>query len=241
MENTLENLIKNTFIMGNHPLTDHQIKQFSLYHDILNEWNQKMNLTTIEAPLDVVYKHFLDSVLLLEVVPSLKGLSLIDVGTGAGFPGVPLKIMDPSLKLCLFDSLKKRMTFLAHLCQSLGLKDVDLIHGRAEEFGIKKDYREQFDLATARAVAKLPVLLELCLPFVKVGGQFIALKGPEVQDELEESSKALAFLGGKIGSVQEFTLAEGLYTRTLVVVEKTKPTPKEYPRKAGTPQKSPIH
>lgn len=236
----MENLIKDIFQESDHPLSQTQIQQFVQYHQILDEWNKKMNLTAIEAPTEVVYKHFLDSVLVLDVLGDLKGLSLIDVGTGAGFPGVPLKIMVPELKICLFDSLKKRLNFLDHLSKSLGLNNVSLTHGRAEEFGIKQAYREQFDLATARAVAKLPVLLELCLPLVKVGGKFIALKGPEVADELENSVQALTLLGGKIGAVREFSLANGLYSRTLVVVEKIKPTPKAYPRKAGTPQKFPL-
>ena len=173
-------------------------------------------------------------------VKDLKGKSMIDIGTGAGFPGVPLKIMEPELDLTLFDSLNKRIVFLQELCKKLELKDVKAVHGRAEEFGIKPDYRQQYDIATARAVARMPVLLEICLPFVKKGGILIALKGPELENELKESENALKELGGKVIAVQEFTLADGAYTRNLAVIEKVKDTPKKYPRKAGTPQKKPL-
>jgi 16S rRNA (guanine527-N7)-methyltransferase len=140
----------------------------------------------------------------------------------------------------LFDSLNKRIVFLQELCKNLELKDVKAVHGRAEEFGIKPDYRQQYDIATARAVARMPVLLEICLPFVKKGGILIALKGPELENELKESENALKELGGKVIAVQEFTLADGAYTRNLAVIEKVKDTPKKYPRKAGTPQKKPL-
>lgn len=199
-----------------------------------------MNLTAIEEPTEVAYKHFVDSACLLRVVPDLQQKSMIDIGTGAGFPGVPLKIMEPALNLTLFDSLNKRITFLQELCKQLGLQGVQAVHGRAEEFGIKPEYRAQYDLATARAVARMPVLLEICLPFVKKGGIFIALKGPELENEIAESSNALKELGGKVIDVQQFTLADGAYTRNLAVIEKVKDTPKKYPRKAGTPQKKPL-
>ena len=162
------------------------------------------------------------------------------MGTGAGFPGVPLKIMETGLDLTLFDSLNKRIVFLQELCKKLGLDNVKAVHGRAEEFGIKPDYRQQYDIATARAVARMPVLLEICLPFVKKGGILIALKGPELENELKESANALKELGGKVVDVKEFTLADGTYTRNLAVIEKVKDTPKKYPRKAGTPQKKPL-
>ena len=178
--------------------------------------------------------------LTLQVTGPLAGKQLIDVGTGAGFPGVPLKIMTPTLELCLFDSLQKRIHFLEHLCGQLALKDVRTLHGRAEEFGQNAAYRETFDLATARAVAKLPVLAELCLPFVRVGGQFVALKGPELEQELAESQRALETLGGRLGEIKNIQLAHGQYERNLVVVEKIRPTPKKYPRRAGTPQKAPL-
>ena len=207
---------------------------------MLIEWNQKINLTAIEEPTEVAYKHFVDSACLMRVVPELKGKSMIDIGTGAGFPGVPLNIMEPELNVTLFDSLNKRIVFLQELCNKLQLKNIRAVHGRAEEFGIKPDYRQQFDMATARAVARMPVLLEICLPFVKKGGIFIALKGPELENEIKESANALKELGGKVVDVQQFTLADGAYTRNLAVIEKIKDTPKKYPRKAGTPQKKPL-
>ena len=236
----MKTLLKDAFAAEGLTLSERQAEQFAQYYAILTDWNQRMNLTAIEEAEDVVYKHFLDSVVTLEVSGDLSGQRLIDVGTGAGFPGVPLKIMTPDLKLCLFDSLQKRIHFLTHLCGELGLDDVEAVHGRAEEFGQISAYREQFDLATARAVAKLPVLAELCLPFVRVGGRFIALKGPELPQELSDCRQALALLGGQLGEVKAISLAGGRYERNLVVIEKVRPTPKKYPRRAGTPQKSPL-
>lgn len=236
----MRDILTNAFTSEGFSLTEQQLQQFVIYYDTLITWNQKMNLTAIEEPVEVAYKHFVDSACLLRVVPDLKQKSMIDVGTGAGFPGVPLKIMEPALDLTLFDSLNKRIIFLQELCQKLQLKDVKAVHGRAEEFGIKPEYRQQYDMATARAVARMPVLLEICLPFVKKGGIFIALKGPELENEIKESSNALKELGGKLVDVQQFTLADGAYTRNLAVIEKIKDTPKKYPRKAGTPQKKPL-
>lgn len=236
----MRDILTNAFTSEGFSLTEPQLQQFVIYYDTLITWNQKMNLTAIEEPVEVAYKHFVDSACLLRVVPDLKQKSMIDVGTGAGFPGVPLKIMEPALDLTLFDSLNKRIIFLQELCQKLQLKDVKAVHGRAEEFGIKPEYRQQYDMATARAVARMPVLLEICLPFVKKGGIFIALKGPELENEIKESSNALKELGGKLVDVQQFTLADGAYTRNLAVIEKIKDTPKKYPRKAGTPQKKPL-
>ena len=236
----MRDLLQEAFAAAGFPLSAVQAQQFEQYYTILLDWNQRMNLTAIEDAEDVVYKHFLDSVLTLQVTGPLGGKQLIDVGTGAGFPGVPLKIMTPTLELCLFDSLQKRIHFLEHLCGQLALKDVRTLHGRAEEFGQNAAYRETFDLATARAVAKLPVLAELCLPFVRVGGQFVALKGPELEQELAESQRALETLGGRLGEIKNIQLAHGQYERNLVVVEKIRPTPKKYPRRAGTPQKAPL-
>ena len=236
----MKTILTNAFTSEGFRLTEQQLQQFETYYHTLIEWNQKMNLTAIEEPTEVAYKHFVDSACLLRVVPDLQQKSMIDIGTGAGFPGVPLKIMEPALNLTLFDSLNKRITFLQELCKQLGLQGVQAVHGRAEEFGIKPEYRAQYDLATARAVARMPVLLEICLPFVKKGGIFIALKGPELENEIAESSNALKELGGKVIDVQQFTLADGAYTRNLAVIEKVKDTPKKYPRKAGTPKKKPL-
>ena len=236
----MRDILINAFTSEGFSLTEQQLQQFVTYYDALIAWNQKMNLTAIEEPVEVAYKHFVDSVCLLRVVADLKQKCMIDIGTGAGFPGVPLKIMEPALDLTLFDSLNKRIIFLQELCRTLQLKNIKAVHGRAEEFGIKPEYRQQYDMATARAVARMPVLLEICLPFVKKGGMFIALKGPELENEIKESSNALKELGGNLIDVQKFTLADGAYTRNLAVIEKIKDTPKKYPRKAGTPQKKPL-
>lgn len=236
----MRDILINAFTSEGFSLTEQQLQQFVTYYNALIVWNQKMNLTAIEEPVEVAYKHFVDSVCLLRVVADLKQKSMIDIGTGAGFPGVPLKIMEPALDLTLFDSLNKRIIFLQELCRTLQLKNIKAVHGRAEEFGIKPEYRQQYDMATARAVARMPVLLEICLPFVKKGGIFIALKGPELENEIKESSNALKELGGNLIDVQKFTLADGAYTRNLAVIEKIKDTPKKYPRKAGTPQKKPL-
>ncbi|MBR5319803.1 MAG: 16S rRNA (guanine(527)-N(7))-methyltransferase RsmG [Peptococcaceae bacterium] len=236
----MKDILNQAFTSEGFNLTEQQNKQFVTYFDMLIDWNQKINLTAIEEPTEVAYKHFVDSACLMRVVPDLKHKTMIDIGTGAGFPGVPLNIMEPELYVTLFDSLNKRILFLQELCKALELKNIRAVHGRAEEFGIKPDYRQQFDIATARAVARMPVLLEICLPFVKKGGIFIALKGPELENEIKESNNALKELGGKVVDVQQFTLADGAYTRNLAVIEKIKDTPKKYPRKAGTPQKKPL-
>lgn len=236
----MKDILNQAFTSEGFNLTERQNEQFVTYFDMLIDWNQKINLTAIEEPTEVAYKHFVDSACLMRVVPDLKHKSMIDIGTGAGFPGVPLNIMEPELHVTLFDSLNKRIVFLQELCEALELKNIRAVHGRAEEFGIKPDYRQQFDIATARAVARMPVLLEICLPFVKKDGIFIALKGPELENEIKESSNALKELGGKVVDVQQFTLADGAYTRNLAVIEKVKDTPKKYPRKAGTPQKKPL-
>jgi len=236
----MKEILMEAFSKENFSFTEGQIKQFSDYYALLIEWNQKMNLTAIEKPEEVAYKHFVDSLFLLRVQHDINGKSLIDVGTGAGFPGIPLKIMLPEIELTLFDSLNKRVLFLQEVCNQLQLKKVHCVHGRAEEFGIKSEFRGSFDIATARAVAKMPVLMEYCLPFVKKGGCFIALKGPELENELKESQNALKELGGKIVDIQQFSLADGLYSRNIAVIEKIKDTPKKYPRKAGTPSKNPL-
>lgn len=236
----MKQILTDAFRGEGFSLSETQLNQFVTYFDTLIEWNQKINLTAIEEPVEVAYKHFVDSACLMRVMPDLKQKSMIDIGTGAGFPGVPLKIMEPELDLTLFDSLNKRIVFLQELCTKLQLQNVKAVHGRAEEFGIKPDYRGAYDIATARAVARMPVLLEICLPFVKKGGIFIALKGPELENEIQESANALKELGGKVVDVQQFTLADGAYTRNLAVIEKIKDTPKKYPRKAGTPQKKPL-
>ena len=209
------------------------LDRFEIYQRLLAEWNEKMNLTAITDPAEVAEKHFADS---LAALPWLKpGMKVIDVGTGAGFPGVPLLIMEPSLDLTLADSLQKRLTFLDVLLQELGLK-AELIHGRAEDLGQNKLYRERFDAALSRAVANLPVLLELTTPFVKVGGTAIAYKG-DAGAELENARSAAFLLHAQLRTVE---LDSSLGKRCLVFADKTAPTPKQYPRKAGTPNKKPL-
>ena len=209
------------------------LDRFEIYHRLLSEWNEKMNLTAITDPVAVAEKHFADS---LAALPYLKpGMKVVDVGTGAGFPGVPLLIMEPGLELTLADSLQKRLTFLDALLKELGLKAA-LVHGRAEDLGQNKLYREQFDAAISRAVANLPVLLELTTPFVRVGGTAIAYKG-DAAEELESAKTAAFLLHVKLRGVD---LASPLGRRCLIFADKIAPTPRSYPRKAGTPSKKPL-
>ncbi len=209
------------------------LNRFEIYQRLLAEWNERMNLTAITDPVEVAEKHFADS---LAALPYLKpGMQVIDVGTGAGFPGVPLLIMEPKLELTLADSLHKRLTFLDALLKELGLR-AELVHGRAEDLGQDRLYRERFDAATSRAVANLPVLLELTTPFVKVGGSAIAYKG-DAAEELQSAKSAAFLLHVKLRTVE---LASDLGKRCLIFADKTAPTPKQYPRKAGTPNKKPL-
>ena len=209
------------------------LDRFEIYHRLLAEWNEKMNLTAITDPVAVAEKHFADS---LAALPYLKpGMKVVDVGTGAGFPGVPLLIMGPGLELTLADSLQKRLTFLDALLKELGLKAA-LVHGRAEDLGQNKLYREQYDAALSRAVANLPVLLELTTSFVRVGGTAIAYKG-DADQELESAKTAAFLLHVKLRSVD---LASDLGKRCLIFADKIAPTPRSYPRKAGTPSKKPL-
>lgn len=233
-------LLKKGLSNFNIDADDKMVDDFSKYRDILIEWNQKMNLTGIEDEKEVFIKHFLDSVSATTKGYISKDASIIDVGTGAGFPGIPLKICYKELKVTLLDSLNKRINFLQEVCNSIGLDNVEFIHGRAEDFGKSEDYREQFDIATARAVAGLPVLMELCVPFVKVGGYFICLKGPNANLELEESKKAMEVLGVEFVEKIDIELPEVDLEHNILVFKKVTNTPEKYPRKAGKPSKSPI-
>lgn len=223
------------------PLTDAQAARLDTYAALLVEWNEKMNLTAITAPDEMLVKHFADSLTAAPYLPS-EPFSLIDVGTGAGFPGVPLGILRPDCQLTLLDSLNKRLIFLEALCGAVGV-DATRVHARAEEGGQKQELREQFDVATARAVAALPVLCEYCLPFVKVGGVFLALKGPDADNEVAASANALKKLGGRVREVVALTLpdpAGGVLERRLVVVEKVSPTPALFPRPSAKMAKQPL-
>lgn len=218
-------------------VTEAEYKQFSSYADLLVEWNEKINLTAITDAEGIAIKHFLDSVLPLGMVEVKENASLIDVGTGAGFPGIPMKIMRPDIKLTLMDSLQKRVNFLSEVCDNLGIS-ADCTHERAEDSGMGEK-REKFDYATARAVARLSVLCEYCLPFVKVGGAFIALKGADCEEEIRTAYTAIKTLGGKTEKVIEYTLPTG-DKRTLVIIRKIAPTPKSYPRPKGKMNKKPL-
>jgi 16S rRNA (guanine527-N7)-methyltransferase len=220
-------------------LTDNQRQQFIDYYELLIEWNKVMNLTAITDLSEVVQKHFIDSLSLVKVLQPTKE-KVLDVGTGAGFPGIPLKIVFPEMEIILLDSLKKRLTFLDEVINTLKLEKIQTLHGRAEDYGKDNKYREQFDLCVSRAVAKLSSLSEYCLPYVRVGGLFISYKSGKVEEELEMSAKAFQILGAKLKEVEEFKLPSTDIERTLVVLEKEGITPIKYPRSAGKPSKDPL-
>lgn len=221
-------------------LSEDQIKQFITYYELLVEWNSFMNLTAITEFNDVMKKHFIDSLSLVKAVDLSKKLSVIDVGTGAGFPGVPLKIAFPNLKITLLDSLNKRVQFLNHVIHILNLSDMNAVHGRAEDFAKNVFYREQYDLCVSRAVANMTTLSEYCIPFVKVNGKFISYKSEKLSEELEQAQKAIHILGGSIFDQIEFYLPNSDIYRNLFIIDKIEATPKKYPRKAGLPSKEPI-
>lgn len=221
-------------------LTDRQIEQFNKYYELLIHWNKKVNLTALTDKDDVYLKHFYDSITPAFYFDLTKHLTICDVGAGAGFPSIPLKICFPQLEMTIVDSLKKRIDFLKMLAKKLQLENIRFYHSRAEDFGQNKKFRETFDLCIARAVARMSVLSELCLPLVKVGGKFIAMKGAKAEEELANSLQAINRLGGNVTNNYSFTLPLDAGERSIIVINKEKQTPKKFPRKPGTPQRNPI-
>ena len=221
--------------------SEKQLQQFQTFYQLLIEWNEKMNLTAITEKEEVIAKHFFDSITPSFFLP-FTNQAMIDIGAGAGFPSIPLKICFPDLKLTLLDSLNKRISFLQTVSNELGFKHMEFIHGRAEDYGQNKDHREKYDYAIARAVAKLNILSEFALPFVKIDGKMIALKGDPTNTEIEivESKKAIEQLGGKLNQTKTLNLPNNYGSRIIVVLNKKSKTPNQYPRKAGTPSKKPL-
>lgn len=222
------------------PLSDLQQEQLTTYYEMLVEKNKVMNLTAITEFNDVLEKHFLDSIAVGQFIDLDGNFSMIDLGTGAGFPGLPLKIIFPKLQVTLADSLNKRILFLNEVIEALGLEEVTTVHGRAEDLAIKPEYREQYDYCVSRAVANLSSLSEYCIPFVKPGGTFISYKSGEIEEELAAAKKAIFLLGGQVKAVIPFQLADTELSRSFVMIGKEKKTPKLYPRKSGTPTKKPL-
>lgn len=236
MSNVLTKKVKELSIV----LNDKQTQQFEQYYNILVEWNKVMNLTAITKYEEVIEKHFLDSLTIVDAINMEKIETLIDVGTGAGFPGIPLKIAFPHLKVTLLDSLNKRIKFLNEVIDLLDLDDIKAIHGRAEDYAKQAEYREQYDICVSRAVANLATLSEYCLPYVKVDGLFVPYKSGEIDEELKSSEKAVSILGGKVEEVVKFQLPGTDIGRSFVKIHKIKETKKKYPRKAGMPTKEPL-
>ncbi len=221
-------------------LTEKQQNQFLRYYELLTEWNKVMNLTSITDYDEVCEKHFVDSLCIVKVLDLTHVDNLIDIGTGAGFPGIPLKIVFPHLKITLLDSLNKRIRFLQAVTEELGLEEVETLHGRAEDFAKDSAYREKYQLCVSRAVANLAVLSEYCIPYVMPGGKFVSYKSGEIEEELNQSEKAVRLLGGKVVNTEKFCLPGSDISRSLILIEKVKQTPKKFPRKAGLPAKEPL-
>ena len=219
-------------------ITDEQLEKFYMYMELLLEWNEKINLTAITEVDEVILKHFIDSMTVLKYLKDEE--SIIDVGTGAGFPGIPIAIMKQKEKITLLDSLNKRINFLNEVCNELKIENVKTYHGRAEDLGHNKEQREKYDISISRAVANMTTLVEYLLPFIKVGGRCICMKGNEIEEELEQAKFAIKELGGKIEKVEKFNLPNSDMERNIIIITKIKETPGKYPRKAGMPSKMPL-
>lgn len=232
------NKILNAFKSINLDLTENEINAFKMYMDLLLEWNNKINLTAITEEDEIILKHFVDSCSIIKYIKNED--KLIDIGTGAGFPGIPLKVINKDIHITLMDSLNKRINFLNEVINKLSLENINAIHSRAEDLARNKDYREMYDVAVSRAVANLSTLSEYMLPFVKVGGKCICMKGPNIDEELENAKGAITKLGGRIKYIDNFKLGNTENERNIIVIEKIKETSKMFPRKAGLPSKEPL-
>ena len=237
-QNEFENIFQKYLESINIVLSGTQKEQFYNYMNLLIEWNKKINLTAIIEPEEIILKHFIDSLTVNKFIENES--NIIDIGTGAGFQGIPLKIIKPEIEIELIDSLNKRINFLNEVISNLSLKNIKAIHARVEEFAKNKKNRERYDIVTSRAVANLNVLVEYMLPLVKLRGKCICMKGPNIQEEIEKSKNAIKILGGEIESIEEFTLPQSDIKRTIIIIRKIKDTPIKYPRKPGIPSKDPI-
>ena len=238
MENSFKDNLKEFLKEINIDITLEQTENFYKFMNLLLEWNEKINLTALTSQEDIILKHFVDSLTVLKYIKSKE--SIVDIGTGAGFPGIPIALMYKDNNITLVDSLNKRINFLEEVKRQMNIKNVVTIHTRAEEFGQNKQYRENFDIAVSRAVANLSVLAEYLIPLVKLGGKIICMKGSSVLEEINNSKLAIKELGGEIKQIEEFYLPRTDMKRNVIIIEKVKNTPKKYPRKAGTPSKQPI-
>ena len=232
-----EKMQENSKVLG-FKFSVEQLEKFYKYMNLLIEWNEKMNLTAITEPNDIILKHFIDSITINKYIEN--SVKVVDVGTGAGFPGIPLSIIRPDLQITLVDSLNKRLMFLQEIKKELELKNIDIVHARAEEFGQNKNYRETFDIATSRAVANLSTLSEYLVPLVKIKGKCVCMKASDAEEEIKQAENAVNILGGKIVKVEKFNLPNSDIGRTIIIINKEKSTNGKYPRKPGTPSKEPL-
>ena len=238
MENNFKEKLTHLLKQIKIDINDKQAEKFYKYMELLLEWNEKINLTALTEQDDIILKHFVDSLTILNYINENE--TIVDVGTGAGFPGIPIALLNTTNKITLVDSLNKRINFLNEVKKELDIENIETVHSRAEDFGQNKSYREHFDIAVSRAVANLSVLAEYLIPLVKVGGKIICMKGSDIEEELNSAQFAICELGGEIKEVKEFYLPETDMKRNIIIIEKVKNTDKKYPRKAGIPSKQPL-